>query len=170
LRGILITPEGEKVILPVDQTAPGNYTFEISSPGEGTTLITLVEQDGRIAPSTFGISIPYGDEYRPQKVNQLLLNRIAGMSGGGLFPLTDEGIEHYIASSTGSVKIPEEIWPALVLALIVLFILDIALRQLPKGFFRIRKKQKEIKRRHTREGTCPTGLDGRYSTIKEGST
>ena len=144
LRGILITPEGEKVVLPVEQTAPGNYTFEISSPGEGTTLITLVEQDGRIAPSTFGISIPYGDEYRPQKVNQLLLNRIAGMSGGRVFPLTDEGIEHYIASSTGSVKIPEEIWPALVLALIILFILDIALRQLPKGFFRIRKKQKEI--------------------------
>jgi hypothetical protein len=109
------------------QTAPGRYEARFPLEQYGSFVLTAVhERDGRtVAESSARLSNPYPREYSALEPDVALLERAAALTGGSVDPSLDqlfdpmgEHIEHH-----------EELWPRLLLAALMLFLVDLLLRR-----------------------------------------
>ena len=75
--------------------------------------------------------MPYGPEYRVQPPNLDRLGKLAEGTGGRLFAGDDpEAALREILAEEGGDPVRKPIWPYLVVAGLLLFLVDIALRQI----------------------------------------
>ncbi len=81
ITGVVIGPDGDRTEIAVPQVGPGLYEagFDAGRVGDYTVSISA---GGNRAPTTFGLSIPYSDEYRMRGVNAALLAQLASLTGG----------------------------------------------------------------------------------------
>ncbi|WP_424236246.1 VWA domain-containing protein [Bhargavaea ginsengi] len=93
------------------QSGPGLVFFRISGDGETVT--------------TAGITIPYGDEYRPGPPDEERLSAIAELSGGRML----EAAEEAVRPPESSKKDILPAWDWFVLAAMLIFFSDITLRR-----------------------------------------
>jgi hypothetical protein len=109
------------------QVAPGRYEASIEDLPKGVYLLkVMAERDGEeVAIKTTTISIPYKDEYRRIGLYKELLERIIEISGGQY--IEDE----FILKGGEGVLRYRDLWPFSLLAGLILFIADLALRKLP---------------------------------------
>jgi hypothetical protein len=131
-RGRELTPEEatryrQRLELPLHQTAPGRYEASFPLDRYGSFVLTAEHRrEGvTVAESTAQLASPYPREYATLEPDEALLARAADITGGTaeptpelLFDPQGEKITHH-----------EELWPKLLFAALVLFLLDLLLRR-----------------------------------------
>jgi Ca-activated chloride channel family protein len=117
-----------KQTLEMAQTAPGRYQVEIPTPRAGSYHLEIGQKrDGRpIHQQSRGLAVGYPEELRLRSSNEDLLRNVARVSGGIFGPSPED-----IFKSDGrTTRQATPLWPFLLVAAIVLFVVDVALRRI----------------------------------------
>ncbi len=155
LMAIVLSGDGSTEEIEIPQTAPGLYEGELIAREEGDYFITIYgNAPGRsIGPRTYGASVPYSEEYLFRNPDLTLLERMARETGGSsIRPDTGESAGDYIFTSAEPSGAYIDIWPYLLIAALVLFTGDIALRQAAK-----RREEAAEAQPVSRRGARPRG-------------
>jgi uncharacterized membrane protein len=125
-------PGTEKHDLPMKQTAPGRYEAGFLLDRYGSFLLRAEHRrtldDGKktaVAISYGHINNPYPSEYSRFEPDTETLTRIAETTGGKVDPTPKEVFD----PQGETITYHEDLWPRLVMASLVLFILDLFLRR-----------------------------------------
>lgn len=139
----LIRPDLKVEETSVRQVGPGRYAASFSLNQTGSYLFkirqTIPRPDGEpeaFADFTRGLTISYKPEYRRLGSNTNFLSEIANVTGGQSNPETED---LFALDKDESVPIRHALWPSLLIAALLLFVLDVALRRLDlagRGWFR----------------------------------
>jgi Mg-chelatase subunit ChlD len=113
------------------QTAPGRYSASFDTPERGVYHLMLkLQQLGKVHFQTSrALAIGYPDELRLRPTNEKLLRDLAALTGGRYDPAPEE----IFAPPERAVSRPLPLWPYLVMAAALLFVLDVALRRVDAG-------------------------------------
>ena len=114
--------------MPMPQTAPGRYQAEVSVAQVGSYQLMFTQSvDGQpVGQQSRGLAVGYPDELRLRTTNNALLKALAETSGGRY----DVKAEAVFDAPERSVPRATPLWPYLVAAAAVLFVLDVALRRI----------------------------------------
>ncbi|MAT16424.1 MAG: chloride channel protein [Planctomyces sp.] len=129
----LIDPLLKKENIKLDQIGPGKYktSFDVLKPGAYHLELTQ-KQGGQVQfQQSRGMIVGYPDELRLKPTNTELLKSLAEMSGGKYDPTAEEIFENE-SRTTGR---PTPLWPYLLAAALVLFLVDVALRRIDLSLF-----------------------------------
>lgn len=122
-------PTGPTKTIPLEQVAPGTYAADVPADTPGAYLVQVSQTvAGQPTPArqTAGFSVPYSPEFAGLPTNVGLLQNLAASTGGAILTSPAESFAHNLRPADAA----EPIWPALVIALIPLFLLDVAIRRL----------------------------------------
>jgi secreted protein with Ig-like and vWFA domain len=124
----VVDPNVQVTNYELEQTAPGKYEATFDTREVGSYMIGVRQEEaGAVAASqTSALSIPYPPEYKDLKANTALLERMAELSGGKVLrkggdPFRRDGRR---------VRIPYDLWPALLLLGALLVPIDVASRRI----------------------------------------
>lgn len=134
LQGRLALPNKETLALSFVQVAPGRYQGQFPLQGNGDYLLSLTGKSDSttIGPKTVGLSLPYSPEYLGLDTNYGVLNRLAERTGGRVLrPDAPEEASEALFSTPGQkVAALKEYWPWFVGLALLLFVAEIAVRQI----------------------------------------
>jgi len=123
----LIRPNLERQDIELKQTAPGRYEADFKAPESGAYHLELSQRKNGATTfrQTRGMVVGYPDELRLGPPDQEMMRRIATVSGGRFDPPVAEVFE-------GGQQFAQQVtplWPYLLMAALVVFLLDVALRR-----------------------------------------
>jgi uncharacterized membrane protein len=133
LTGVVIGPDGDRTEIGVPQQGPGLYGASFDAGRVGDYMVSLsAASDSPTAPLTFGIGVPYSDEYRMLGVNDALLSRLAAETGGQVVTSAADavGVRAILRREPGTSGAADTAWRLLLLVGLLLFFLDIVVRRL----------------------------------------
>jgi uncharacterized membrane protein len=124
----LVRPSLEMESVPLTQTAPGRYEAQVNTNETGSYLFKIRQESGEETYSDFtrGLTISYKPEYRHLATNTEFLTEMAAATGGKLNPTLDEIMA---VSPEEAVRVRTQIWPWLLIAALLLFVADVAVRR-----------------------------------------
>lgn len=126
VRANVVRPDMVAQSLVLPQSGPGRYEGEFDATAIGTYMVNITRSDqSGTASQTTGFAISYPPEYQDLKTNHFLLTRLAERTGGRV--LSDPA--DVFTKERRRARVPVEIWPALLLAALLLFPLDVAVRR-----------------------------------------
>jgi hypothetical protein len=115
------------------QTAPGRYEASVALDGFGSFLLKAEhareQADGTVKPvavSSGHVSNPYPREYASFEPDRALLERASRATGGSVDP---PGVAAVFDAAGEKITYHEELWPKLITAAIVVFLLDLLARR-----------------------------------------
>ena len=141
----VIDPQLGQRKLEMKQTAPGRYVAEFDTPASGAYHMNLSQKTAGgtlLHQQTRGLIVGYPDELRLRPTNEELLKSLAAATGGRFNPSPEElftepasataspGLGTTNANASRTVPRSTPLWPYLVTAAILLFVLDVALRRI----------------------------------------
>jgi len=139
----VIDPQLGQRKLELKQTAPGRYVAEFETPAAGAYHLNLTQKTAGgtlLHQQTRGLIVGYPDELRLNPTNNELLKSVAEATEGRFDPLPAElfstDARGTSAGTGASVAGPRTVqrttplWPYLVAAALLLFVLDVALRRI----------------------------------------
>ncbi|HIE50946.1 MAG TPA: VWA domain-containing protein, partial [Armatimonadetes bacterium] len=127
-----VGPDFKSVRLELEQTAPGRYEGTFALRGVGVYLVNVGQE--AVAPNqvgaaqTVGFALSYSPEYLPSRSNEVLLRRLAEMTNGRVLHSPQEVFAR--RGGAAPVRVPQDLWAALLTFALGLFPLDIAVRRL----------------------------------------
>jgi Ca-activated chloride channel family protein len=124
LQAKVSTPSSAIVSVPLQQIAAGRYEGEFDAREVGAYLASVTGEN--VEPATAGNVVPYSPEFREFGTNNYLLSQIASLTGGRTNPPLDALFQRLKTD----VRTSRDVWYALVIAALLLFILDIAVRRI----------------------------------------
>jgi Ca-activated chloride channel family protein len=126
LQLLVVSPKGEKQLLPLEQTGPGHYDAAFPTKEVGAYLMNLTDR-GSGQSQALGLSVNYSPEFDDSGPNTSLLRRLAELGGGKLLnPETDNPFAHDRKETFQPVDMSD--W--LLKLAILLFPLDVAVRRI----------------------------------------
>lgn len=131
LEALVVSPRGERVNVPLEQTGPGHYQARFQTKEVGAYLINLLEKhNGQVAASqVLGASVNYSPEFAATEPNLNLLTRIAETGGGRLLDIKTLGLNPFEINRQKTFQ-PRDLWEWLLRIAILLFPLDVGLRRI----------------------------------------
>jgi Ca-activated chloride channel family protein len=129
----VIAPDGSTQTVPVEQSGAGHYTGSFDAAQTGGYIITTAQQaNGETKPSITraGFSVAYPPEYQSIGPNVELLAQISKVTGGEML---DNPVQAFRPSKSPGESV-KDLWPGLLLAAALLFVVDIAVRRLAIPF------------------------------------
>lgn len=157
----VVNPNTTQSTVPLQQTAPGRYEGDFPTPDQGTYLLQIVQTDSKgnvVALQPTGYAVDYSPEYRDNGTNMALLQKLPQMTLGRVLSSADQAFQHDLAGSSGQVLL----WPWLLLAALLLFLADVAVRRLRLSTRELRWLWSRAGRRvHALEG------DGRLAGLRQ---
>lgn len=125
----LIDPDLRNQEVVVPQTAPGRYSVDVEMKTPGAWQMRVAQSlNGRlISQQSRGVVVGYPSELRLMPTNEELLRQVASTSEGVYSPSPD-AVFDAIANRTAAKPTP--VWPYCLMAAMLLFVLDVALRRL----------------------------------------
>lgn len=130
LTAFVITPSLETKELPLRQVAPGRFELQEFFPDEGNYVVNVVrEQDGQMTGVLrTGFAVSYSPEYDSGPPNTFLLTRLSELTLGLYAPEPRQAIRPVEMAAQGAAW---KDWTLpLLMAVVLLFPLDIALRRI----------------------------------------
>ncbi|MDR3639225.1 MAG: VWA domain-containing protein [Isosphaeraceae bacterium] len=117
-----------KTSIAMAQTAPGRYQAEFPTPLAGSYHLEFSQkyQGKPLYQQSRGLAVGYSDELRLRPTNQELLQSIARASGGQYDPKP----EAIFAPTDQTALRATPLWPFLLMAAALLFVIDVALRRI----------------------------------------
>ena len=128
-------PGTAKQNVAMQQVAPGRYIASIDTDEEGAYHLDVSQQVGAqtVFRQTRGLVVGYSDELRLRPINEELLRKIAEVSGGRF--TTDPA--QVVEQEERTAHRAQPLWPYLLTAAMLLFLLDVALRRVDFSLFDI---------------------------------
>ncbi len=124
----LVAPDLTSQKIAMRQIAPGRYQADIKTPTAGSYHLELAQQAA--GQTTFrqtrGLTVGYADELRLRPTNESLLRQVASSTGGLFSPQPAE----VFRPTDRTAERATPLWPPLLIAALVLFVLDVALRRI----------------------------------------
>jgi uncharacterized membrane protein/Mg-chelatase subunit ChlD len=158
----IIDPDLNPLSSTLSQIGPGRYETQVEASQPGSYLVRLgvSEGDQSLGQSTLGLVVPYSPEYRTGGIQHSLLEELAAVTGGGPVGSVLEVFEKNIPSA----DFAQEIWRPLLLAVALLFPLDVAIRRVMLGRSDYQKAVEWVKMRLP---SPPARLGPRERTMNE---
>jgi hypothetical protein len=126
LQLLVVSPKGEKQVLPLEQTGPGHYDATFPTKEVGPYLMNLTDR-GSGQSQALGLSVNYSPEFDDAGPNTALLRRLAELGGGKVLdPDTDNPFTHDRKKTFQPLDLRD--W--LLKLAILLFPLDVAVRRI----------------------------------------
>jgi len=127
----VVTPDRARLVVDLEQVAPGRYRGRFSAPKEGVYLVGVSQRQGSrmIGSQLAGLVVPYAQELRELGVDEPLLREVSETTGGTV--LTAPAQAFVNARRQSRVALP--VWPWLVGAAVLLLLPDIAFRRVGVG-------------------------------------
>lgn len=122
-------PDGALQSAPIAQTGPGQYTGSFDAGKTGGYIISAVQKAfGSTKPlvTRAGYAVAYPPEYQAIGINTALLAQIASLTHGRIL---DRPVQAFRPVDRPGESV-QDLWPTLLLAAALLFVLDIAVRRL----------------------------------------
>jgi len=118
---------GQKLTLPLQQTAAGRYEATLRLPSYGSFLLRANHRlDGKtLAESVSSLSVPYPREYLDLVQDEDRLWRTARVGGG----LADPSPAALFDPGTEQMRYHRDLWPWVLYVVLGLFLLDVLLRR-----------------------------------------
>src|SRR5882724_1209886 len=131
LEGIVVTPKGERISVPVKQTGPGHYEARFPTKEVGTYMLNLLDKkDGKVVGSqVVGASINYSPEFNAAEPNFNLLRRLAESGGGRVLDPESPADNTFLHDRQKTFQ-PRDLWEWLLKFAVLLFPLDVAARRI----------------------------------------
>jgi Ca-activated chloride channel family protein len=131
LQAIVVSPKGERVVVPVRQSGPGHYEAKFPTKEAGTYAVNVVEMDGSkvVAQQTAGASINYSPEFSVPEPNYNLLRRLAEVGGGKVLDLKNPADNPFLHDRKKTFQ-PRDLWEALLKFAVILFVFDVGFRRI----------------------------------------
>lgn len=128
LQAAVASPKGERTQVNLVQTGPGHYEARFPTREVGAYLLNLLEtKDGQVVGAqVLGASVNYSPEFNAAEPNLNLLRRLAELGGGRL--LNPEVDNPYLLNRVKTFQ-PRDLWANLLQLLVILFVLDVAVRR-----------------------------------------
>lgn len=166
----VIAPDGTTQTLTLDPTAPGIYTAPLDASAPGIYLAQVTQQDAQgnpIAGTTGGLVVPYSPEYRLlapalQNQNTTVLAALAAATQGDEPTEPAQAFEPFALPAART----QPIWEYLLLAAVLLFPLDVAVRRLRLGRSDLDALRKRLPLPSQQPQTVPQGpraLEGLFA-------
>ncbi len=131
LEAVVVSPKGERVTVPLEQTGPGRYDAKFPTKEVGAYLINLLEKrEGKLAGSqVLGASVNYSPEFLASDPNVNLLRRISEVGGGRLLDIQNPSMNPFEFSRQKTFQ-PHDLWEWLLRLAILLFPIDVGIRRI----------------------------------------
>ena len=131
LKAAVISPKGEKMIVPVEQLGPGHYEAKFPTKEVGSYMINLTDEtNGQVRGSqVIGASVNYSPEFNATEPNLNLLHRLAETGGGRLLDPDKPEDNTYLHYREKTFQ-PRDLWEWLLRMAVLLFPLDVAVRRI----------------------------------------
>jgi uncharacterized membrane protein len=133
VRGTVMTPDNQSVEVKLDAIAPGIFEAQLPASEQGSYIVSLfAERRGELQYVYGGANRTPGNELRHFKSNRAVLEQVAALTGGRVLDPNKIDPEALFARNQ-SLKPSRSIrplWRVLMVWLLVLFMLDVALRRL----------------------------------------
>ncbi len=150
IQGNLVTPAPEYSAQPLKltQTGPGVYEAEFDARNPGNYLLNLVYDTAAGAPQMTtrlsgqlrtGLAVAYSPEYRDLKSNLPLLHELAGRTGGRVLSQPNAA-SVFDRSGLDEARTRRPIWEDLIRLMLLLFLLDVAIRRIAISPIEIARK------------------------------
>ena len=124
----VLEPQDGKREVTMTQTAPGRYTAEFPTEKPGTYLVQMVQtaKGQEAVQQSRGLVVNYDEELRLRPTNEAFLQELSRISGGKYQPTPEE----VFAPDERTASRPIPLWPYLVIAAMLIFLADVALRRI----------------------------------------
>jgi Ca-activated chloride channel family protein len=131
LRATVVSPKGERVTLPVEQTGPGHYEAKFPTREVGAYLLNLmqIENGEAVAGQTVGASVNFSPEFAAGEPNLNLLRRLSEAGGGRELDPDNPGANPFTHDRLKTHQ-PLDLWEALLKWAVILFVLDVGVRRI----------------------------------------
>ena len=128
LQAAVASPKGERTMVTLEQKGPGHYEARFPTREVGSYLLNLLEmKEGQvIGAQVLGASVNYSPEFNAAEPNLNLLRRLAESGGGRL--LNPEADNPYQLNRVSTFQ-PRDLWENLLKLLVILFVIDVAVRR-----------------------------------------
>jgi Ca-activated chloride channel family protein len=130
----LVKPDLSLQTLTLPQSAPGRYETTFPMPDTGSYLLKIRQsrlgdggQEEVVNDYTRAVTVSYKPEYRHLAVNEAYLKELAASANGKYQPTVEE---LFNIAPRESVAVRKRLWPWLLGAALLLFVVDVALRRL----------------------------------------
>jgi uncharacterized membrane protein len=130
LQAAVVSPEGEKQTVRLEQTGPGHYEARFPTKQVGSYLLNLMDiKDGQLRGSqVVGASVNYSPEFIATEPNLNLLRRLAESGGGKILEPSVPALNPFSHDRRKTFQ-PKDLWESLLKLAIVLFTLDVGVRR-----------------------------------------
>ncbi|HKJ26686.1 MAG TPA: FixH family protein, partial [Anaerolineales bacterium] len=155
VQAVVVSPDLESQEITLEQSAPGTYTGEIEATQPGTYLIRVGANDAdlqSLGQQTLGLVVPYSPEYKASGVDLARLIELAQITGGGELQSPLDAFLHNLPSA----DFAKEIWRPILIAVALLFPLDVAIRRLIFGQKEVQQAKGWLSERIRPEKSTPT--------------
>ncbi|MBI3973611.1 MAG: VWA domain-containing protein [Chloroflexi bacterium] len=125
-------PQGTGRQISLPQVAPGRYEGRFPLDGPGVYFMNVAQHDERgtlVAQQMTGHALPQLPEFQLTQENRVLMERLAADTGGPELNLPKDAWRR----DTRHALQPQEVWNYLLIAALVLFVGDVAVRRLRPG-------------------------------------
>jgi uncharacterized membrane protein len=131
LQAIVVSPKGERVVVPIRQSGPGHYEAKFPTKEAGTYAVNVVEMDGNkvVAQQTAGASINYSPEFSVPEPNYNLLRRLAEAGGGKVLDLKNPADNPFLLGREKTFQ-PRDLWEWCMMFAVILFVFDVGFRRI----------------------------------------
>ena len=124
----VLEPQDGRREVTMTQTAPGRYTadFPLDKPGAYQVQMVQTAKGLDAVQQSRGLVVNYDEELRLRPTNEAFLQELARVSGGVFKPAPED----VFAPDDRTASQPLPLWPYLLIAAMVLFLADVALRRI----------------------------------------
>lgn len=121
-------PKADKVVVPLQQVAPGRYEAKQVLDQFGSFVLTGdLQSNGATVAESFGhVSNPYPREYAAFEPDLPLMSRLATATGGGM----DTPLSAIVDAQGEKISYHEDLWQRFVKLAILVFVIDLAVRRI----------------------------------------
>lgn len=141
LQAVVVSPKGERSVVRLEQSGPGHYEARFPAREVGAYMLNLLElRDGRLAgQQPLGATVNFSPEFSVPEPNLPFLRRLAEAGGGRVLELPPDALTspQPLAASLNPFLHdrrltfqPRDWWPLLLRLVVLLFVLDVALRRI----------------------------------------
>jgi hypothetical protein len=131
IHGELVDPDQNMRPLQLTQVGPGEYEADFDARSPGSYVFNLgYSGGGQAGQLQTGVSVAYSPEFRELRANDAFLAALAERGGNGRVLAAADAGKVFDRQGLARAEVRRPIWEALIQTMLVLFLLDVAIRRI----------------------------------------
>jgi uncharacterized membrane protein len=152
LQAAVVSPKGEKTVVPIEQVGPGHYEAKFPTKEVGSYMINLEEQQRIqgtnvvVGSQVIGASVNYSPEFNATEPDLNLLRRLAETGGGKILDPQNPADNPFLLNREKTYQ-PRDLWEWLLRFSVLLFPADVAVRRIQLDRDELERWWRRVRRR-----------------------